>query len=415
VHLAVLYLDIVAHHAISATFSKVHWKEVAMSCLFIAAKFDEVDDNIPISEEFCVKAMGDGGGRDYNLVLKWSTNQFLEWESLLLRSVLGWNLNLLTPLHFLELYVQMGAVFESEEWDQGDQKCKLDKVKDMSYFSCDLAMECHGVIGMLPSVVGLAWVLVGRKLSKVQPVWDPKFEEMYCYKFQDIEKAYESLYTTYKNNCKSIKVKFPNPASTKLNPPTTSTTCTLPPSHLPHDQVTDSSLSTSVPLQKAILHTQNSHDLLPFNKIKKTRNAQALKTANESKKPGEAGVRWIGGAGGAIGRKDVIAEIETMEKTYLGKGVDVFGGDIDGNDRYIDLMMLGNQKNGYGGVDAGFGASKLSESHLNNQKNSSYVIKSLNHFGNSQSEITNFKYGKDRQFNQNGSIGTSSKWSQSYW
>ena len=104
IHLSITYLDIAEQSIKWKQFTKQKWTEIAIGCLSLASKFDEMDERIPLTEEFLKFAD-----------LKISPSRFLDNEKFLLNSIFNWNLNLLTVCHFVELYIKIGVVFV-EEW-----------------------------------------------------------------------------------------------------------------------------------------------------------------------------------------------------------------------------------------------------------------------------------------------------------
>jgi len=49
IHLAVAYLDLMMHQP---SFSEERQELLALTCLLLSSKFDELDDNIPLIREF---------------------------------------------------------------------------------------------------------------------------------------------------------------------------------------------------------------------------------------------------------------------------------------------------------------------------------------------------------------------------
>lgn len=132
IHLAVNYLDrfLVAKNKIhkdatsaniKSKLFKVHSLDsYAMTCLLLASKFDEIDDNIPLISEFTrahalvrdnLEKEYTGSSRKHRSNLTY--NDISKCEINLL-NILGWNLNTLTPLHFVLNYVYQGVVFSND-------------------------------------------------------------------------------------------------------------------------------------------------------------------------------------------------------------------------------------------------------------------------------------------------------------
>lgn len=130
IHLAITYLDIV----LSVTrLQKPQFKLVALSCLSIASKFDELDQNIPLAREF-IRYSG----------LKLRYKDIIQIESLVLKNYLNWDLNVLTVFHFAECLISMGIVF-ADDCIKGvpTSDASLKHLNKRVYFFVDLSTECY--------------------------------------------------------------------------------------------------------------------------------------------------------------------------------------------------------------------------------------------------------------------------------
>lgn len=90
IHLAVVYLDILIQDP--KLFDKIKQEVLTITCLLLASKFDELDDNIPLIREF------------QKLVSKQVTipyEEVIKCEADVMRR-LNWDLFKLTPLHFVQ-------------------------------------------------------------------------------------------------------------------------------------------------------------------------------------------------------------------------------------------------------------------------------------------------------------------------
>ena len=103
IHSAIAYLDIVLSHEKFKEFEKAQYKTISLVCLSIAAKFNELDDMIPLSEEY-IKFSN----------LNSTSTIFIKMEKLILEDFLHWNLHLITPYNFVEIYVQYGIIFNND-------------------------------------------------------------------------------------------------------------------------------------------------------------------------------------------------------------------------------------------------------------------------------------------------------------
>ena len=103
IHNACTYLDILfPHQEIFEKRSKV----IALTCLFISSKFEELDDNIPSAREFVEESRIQVGRRE-----------MMKIESELLNGPLEWDLGVVTPLSATEALLSLGVIFESDEKD----------------------------------------------------------------------------------------------------------------------------------------------------------------------------------------------------------------------------------------------------------------------------------------------------------
>jgi Cyclin, N-terminal domain len=88
-HLAVVYLDILLQD--TNIFEYIKQDLLPCTCLLLASKFDEVDDNIPLIREI---------QKVYARIRVIGYDEVVKAEMQLLTK-LGWDLFKLTPMHFL--------------------------------------------------------------------------------------------------------------------------------------------------------------------------------------------------------------------------------------------------------------------------------------------------------------------------
>ena len=104
---------------------------LTISCLLLASKFNEIDDNIPLIEEFCkghgiVRDSLDSGnlaGHATNrrpqlqggLSRTYPSADEVESCEKYLLGMLEWDLNSVTPLHFVQSYLAQGAQLLSND------------------------------------------------------------------------------------------------------------------------------------------------------------------------------------------------------------------------------------------------------------------------------------------------------------
>ena len=102
-----LYPDIQGNRIKISVFRDHSLDAVAMTCLLLASKFDEIDDNIPLISEFTRahsivkdRLEAEFAGKKSKLRTDLSYKDMTKCELTLL-NILKWNLNTLTPLHFV--------------------------------------------------------------------------------------------------------------------------------------------------------------------------------------------------------------------------------------------------------------------------------------------------------------------------
>lgn len=96
VHVAIAYLDRLFQRHVPP---KEKWQMLAISCLQVAAKYEEAEENVPAVSQLS-RASGIG--------LTIQTVQ--RWEVAVLEG-LGWQLTCIVPLHFIEFYLTRGVLF----------------------------------------------------------------------------------------------------------------------------------------------------------------------------------------------------------------------------------------------------------------------------------------------------------------
>ena len=103
---------------------------VALTCLIIAAKYDELDRNIPRLSDFLRASE-----------ISATKEAVMECEMSLLDRM-GWNLKIVTPIVFVHLLLSQGVVFGSDKTNKyaiNEQLAK--KISKMADFFVDSATE----------------------------------------------------------------------------------------------------------------------------------------------------------------------------------------------------------------------------------------------------------------------------------
>ena len=105
-----------------------------MTCLLLASKFDEIDDNIPLISEFtrAHSIIKDRLDAEYTPKARSKSRTDLKYADITkcemtLLNILNWNLNTLTPLHFVQNYVFQGIVFSNDTLAQSETSTSPDR------------------------------------------------------------------------------------------------------------------------------------------------------------------------------------------------------------------------------------------------------------------------------------------------
>ena len=98
-HKAIVFLDRLQP---DETFTKDEWQMIAITCILVAAKFNEKEEHLPPLENF-----------EEITNQKIPNAQLLDFELWVLRK-LGWHLNAFPPLSFISCYFKYGVVYRND-------------------------------------------------------------------------------------------------------------------------------------------------------------------------------------------------------------------------------------------------------------------------------------------------------------
>lgn len=105
-------------------------------------------------------------------------------------SKLDWKLKVITPLHYIDLFMNAGYVFQSDSVGEGRISSEyLYKVRNKILVLSDLMIGCYEFLKFPPSIVGISCIIAGRKLGKIINYWNDCFESTYSYKINEITKC----------------------------------------------------------------------------------------------------------------------------------------------------------------------------------------------------------------------------------
>ena len=169
----------------------------AIGCVFIASKFDELDNNIPFLKDF-IKAA--------KFMFKY--DEIIQEEKRLCEKF-DWQLLVVSPLHFVYSLLSMGVVFEDDKYknEKGelremDQE-QLKKMRKGTEFFSDLSAKDYELLQFKPSVVAAATILASRRVNRIHPQRNPRLSHLFGFDVNSPQllKAYRRLIVFYQDTC----------------------------------------------------------------------------------------------------------------------------------------------------------------------------------------------------------------------
>ena len=174
--------------------------DIALTSLLLASKFDEIDDNIPLIQEMSKGHSLVRDSLDSGFLLSQSKDRprltrnrsypgfhAIQRCELYLLRVLCWDLNTITPLHFVQNHLYQGVLFTNDRLVAGssteDFRKALQKVRrHIDYFALQ-AIKQEFMLSKLYSdqTVAAAIIFAARKASKVvEYAWNESaFKQMF--------------------------------------------------------------------------------------------------------------------------------------------------------------------------------------------------------------------------------------------
>ena len=188
-HVAVMYLDRLLH-AVSVNRNELQL--VAIACILIAAKYEEVEEVVPTLSEM---------NRHAQWAFSAEAIQRMEFEVL---RKLNWCLGTFTPLHFASYFMSKGVLFEADTMQGRSLAQKVPKyMKRYIEFFADLCLQDYAFQRFSPSMMAAAIVMASRKALGIRPLWRDELSTNTQYKKNDINPCFKAVWSCYRFN-------FPN-------------------------------------------------------------------------------------------------------------------------------------------------------------------------------------------------------------
>eukprot|EP00947_MAST-08B_sp_MAST-8B-sp1_P003609 g3609.t1 len=185
-HVAVNLLDRVLQGTVVA---RNRYQLVAMCCIIIAAKYEEVEEAVPTPADMTEYAQG-----------VFTIDHLISMEVIILNK-LKWELRAITPLHFIGYYCAKGVLFDTDHM-QG--KPLVDKVprymKKYCDFFADLCLQEYAFQQYVPSVLAASIILAARRALRIRPLWREELSTLTEHEDKTIMPCYDHVWKFYQEN-----------------------------------------------------------------------------------------------------------------------------------------------------------------------------------------------------------------------
>jgi hypothetical protein len=188
-HLAVAYLDSAVTKLGDQVVKPARLQLLAVACILTAAKMEEKEERVPLVYELNQLCQS---GYTAQLIVK--------MESLLL-SLLEWNLSLVTPRHFLELYQSAGAFEVHHDECLCSSPIPAYKIattqrsqREYAKLFVDLCLYDHNFVNYRPSVVAAAALVAARRYLKITPLWPHRLAKATKWDYEGLSQCAEQIW-----------------------------------------------------------------------------------------------------------------------------------------------------------------------------------------------------------------------------
>jgi len=189
-HMAVNYLDRILGQT---TVHKTRLQLVSLACILVAAKHEEEPDCVPTIDKL-------NGYTNF----AYSPELVKEMEILVLKC-LDWHLNVVIPLHFLNLFNYCNVVFDDDVIDGGKPHSEaiILYTQKYAYFFADLCLQEYTFQQYPPSLLVAGILAAARRAVRIEPVWNANLKVMTGYGAREVHACSKHIFSHY-------EVSFPN-------------------------------------------------------------------------------------------------------------------------------------------------------------------------------------------------------------
>lgn len=182
-HVAVGYLDRILQ---DVAVTKARLQLVALCCLLIAAKYEEAEENVPT-----VAVLAEYTNHAYRPVM-------IHRMEIMVLTRLGWKLTVVTPLHFLGLYLSKGIIFTSDTMQGVSLIPKVPRyVKKYVEFFADLTLQEYAFKQYRPSLLSAAIVAASRRALSIRPLWTQALTDLVGYNQVQLAEVFTHVWEYY--------------------------------------------------------------------------------------------------------------------------------------------------------------------------------------------------------------------------
>jgi hypothetical protein len=192
---------------------------VSITCLFMAAKYEELPDNIPRLDHILRYLPGSPQRMGVNADL------IRDMEVMILK-VLKWRLGVVVPLHFFQFHLSSGIVFPLDS--QGGQPLAPQVVRDVRKyidFFVDLYQQEHDFQKYLPSLMSCAVIACARFACHIDTQWTHELQKTTGYTWAKVQPCFDHLYKYYRTCFPPTEKKIRPPAPVTISAPSTPVPC----------------------------------------------------------------------------------------------------------------------------------------------------------------------------------------------
>ena len=199
-HIALQYLVAVLS---KVDFPKSRLGLVAGTCMLLAAKFDELDNNVPLFDDILSAMLDSKHLKQFEQ--KFASHDLEQCEAFLL-GLLEWNLVQLTPFQALSELLALGISVRGDkrlivpEAKSKSQRRKrkakqriepftsedLKLLRELALHFVELGQLVYRTQEFAPTVVASACVLAARKKARVQPLWNDTLRDLTQHSYEEL-------------------------------------------------------------------------------------------------------------------------------------------------------------------------------------------------------------------------------------